>query len=212
MRHVPRHVRVHRHRPSGVEANINLNCPAKTNHLIGASAGSCGMMRQIFDKRLSRQFSTAYTSSRGAERKAPSSASADDLKFHCFFDLPSELRLQVLAYLCHSPNGYAVGPSPEISPDGEVDSADEDIPPVEAPMNLFLSSSQLYREASSVFYETNTFHITLSPKRKHCAALLEGPTGLLSPSSDALTTRRRIRSIGLWYVFCCGCLLRSFPQ
>ena len=131
---------------------------------------------------------------------SPSEPASAASRFHYFFDLPPELRLQILTSLCHSPFGYSVGPDPEANADGLVDLFDRAPLPVEVPLNLFLASIQLYREASAVFYETNTFYITLTPKRKHCISLLEGSNALFSLKSAALATRRRMRSVTLWYV------------
>jgi len=131
----------------------------------------------------------------------PPSSLRDPPRFHYFFDLPPELRLQILTHLCHSPCGYAVGIPPRTYAEEGLQLLDplaEELPAVEVPLNLFLTCAQLCREASALFYEANTFYITLTPKRKHCAYLLEGPTALFSRNSAAVAARRRMQSVTLW--------------
>ena len=122
------------------------------------------------------------------------------LRFHYFFDLPLEIRLQILTDVCHAPEGYYVHILPCMFVPGMFARIPTEPLLVRVPWNLFLASVQLYQEASAVFYETNTFHITLPSKRKAYAPLTGWPNALFAPNSAALTTRRRMRSVTLWYV------------
>ena len=98
--------------------------------------------------------------------------------FEYFFDLPPELREQVLCHVCLFPYGILVklargavralpGPSAGgVAPrhhgggDGE-DDDDEAEELAEPPVNLFLASPVLYREAAAIYYGRNVFHLDL---------------------------------------------------
>ena len=98
--------------------------------------------------------------------------------FEYFFDLPPELREQVLLHVCYFPSGIlvklargAVRPLPAQSAGGAAhrdddagDGDDEDGDGgelAEPPVNLFLASSVLYREAAAIYYGRNVFHLDL---------------------------------------------------
>jgi hypothetical protein len=124
--------------------------------------------------------------------------------FECFFDLPPELREQVLSHICVFPNGILVGggvdgrsiPLPVTSPPtsttaavstvthnvtaacitctnqpfpGQEDQTREEEEEEEEggehadpPVNLFLASPVLYREAGDLYYGRNDFHLDLA--------------------------------------------------
>ncbi len=98
--------------------------------------------------------------------------------FEYFFDLPPELREQVLSHVCFFPSGIlvklargAVRPLPAPSAggaahhhddggDGE-DDDDDGGELAEPPVNIFLASPVLYREAAAIYYGRNVFHLDL---------------------------------------------------
>ncbi len=98
--------------------------------------------------------------------------------FEYFFDLPPELREQVLLHVCYFPSGILVklgrgAVRPVSAPsaggaarrgDGGGDGEDEDGDEGELadpPVNLFLASPVLYREAAAIYYGRNVFHLDL---------------------------------------------------
>lgn len=106
-----------------------------------------------------------------------------------WFDLPGELRIAVLEYLVVSPgmdddvntNLYAKAEAVLMVP--------VDMAPV---IDLLLVCSQMYQEASAIFYDQNRFHLNLGSRK-----LLHQITqeGLFSPHGQA--RRRRIRNLSL---------------
>jgi len=134
--------------------------------------------------------------------------------FYRFFDLPGELREQILRYVCFSPTGYLLGEppypstsfslSPSPSSGSSPSSSDHDggvavnPPAASAPLGLFLASSATYHESSAVFLGQNTFHLNLvSRRRRTLAPILDADFGLLT-SASALQARRRLRRLVLY--------------
>ena len=107
--------------------------------------------------------------------------------FDYFFDLPPELREQILAHVCLFPSGVLVwggvdGRSVPLSPgpsaaaattrhandttptttgllgEGVDEEEEEEEESADPPVNLFLASPVLYREAGDIYYGQNVFH------------------------------------------------------
>ncbi|KAK3694863.1 hypothetical protein B0T22DRAFT_84837 [Podospora appendiculata] len=116
------------------------------------------------------------------------------LRFHYFFDLPAELRELILQHICLFPDGILVGGNSHNDAAGP-------------PLDLFLASSRLMREASDIYYGQNTFHFDCRRSRlsQLSAALVDPDTGLLD-SLAARPARRRIRAVVV-YVRRLGALL-----
>lgn len=96
---------------------------------------------------------------------------ATSASFDCFFDLPGELREQILGYLLIRPTGVFIGSVPrllQLNPDDDQEEDDEsygynyqndhDGSP-EWPVNYFLVSQTFNREATAIFFRENSFHI-----------------------------------------------------
>ncbi|KAH6650911.1 hypothetical protein F5144DRAFT_66918 [Chaetomium tenue] len=100
--------------------------------------------------------------------------------FKCFFDLPVELREQILSYICIFPTDILVGSGPggrcvaripaaaDVTQHGDQDQRHDyddeakkedpvDYDYADPPTNLFLASPLLYREAGDLYYTRNTF-------------------------------------------------------
>ncbi|KAK4039860.1 hypothetical protein C8A01DRAFT_46755 [Parachaetomium inaequale] len=124
--------------------------------------------------------------------------------FEYFFDLPPELREQILAHICVFPTGIWVGggddgetsvPLPRSSSPGatiftqqpttttrHADSEDEEDEHADPPVNLFLASPVLYRAAGDLYYGRNVFHLDFSShawgrKQKSLVAAADGGSG-----------------------------------
>ncbi|KAJ4297021.1 hypothetical protein N0V88_003937 [Collariella sp. IMI 366227] len=101
----------------------------------------------------------------------------DSQKFEYFFDLPPELREQILCHLCLFPTGILVGAGedgltiaiPSASPLAVAPHASHPPLPVSdqddqeeyagPPLDVFLASPVLYREAGDIYYGRNVFHV-----------------------------------------------------
>ncbi|KAK3393689.1 hypothetical protein B0H63DRAFT_458826 [Podospora didyma] len=131
--------------------------------------------------------------------------------FERFFDLPPELREQILENVCLFPGGIHVG---AYTPGGDDDDDDDIASPGAPPLGLFLASSQLYREAVGLYYGRNTFYWNLKPRRlsRLHPSLADAERGLLT-SAAASGARRSIRSLVI-YVRLLGSLLEDkiIPQ
>ncbi|KAL2135493.1 hypothetical protein VTI74DRAFT_8224 [Chaetomium olivicolor] len=96
--------------------------------------------------------------------------------FESFFDLPTELREQILSYVCLFRTGILVGGGEDgqtialpsaVTPHGSDSSTstsghefqEEYAGP---PLNLFLASPVFYREAGDIYYGRNVFHLELA--------------------------------------------------
>lgn len=97
-----------------------------------------------------------------------------------FFDLPGELRATILEHLVLSASDIPAVRS------------GNDVAPI-APTDLFLACSQMYQEASGIFYTQNRFVIDLGTRRL-CEQIAEEGQ-LLSPQGQ--DARRRIRTLTL---------------
>lgn len=101
--------------------------------------------------------------------------------FGKFFDLPLEIRDQIISYLCLVPNPIQIGPT-----------VDTEIP---FPHNLLLSHPLLYATGSAIFYEQNRFILNLrsGPRAATERAVCGGTSWLLSNRR----ARRRVRHLEL---------------
>ncbi|KAF6797547.1 hypothetical protein CSOJ01_12959 [Colletotrichum sojae] len=101
--------------------------------------------------------------------------------FDKFFDLPLEIRDQIISYLCLVPNPIQVGPN-----------VDTEIP---FPHDLLLSHPLLYADGSAIFYEQNRFILNLRsrPRAAIERAICDGTPWLL----NNVTARRRIKYLEL---------------
>ncbi|KAH8682459.1 hypothetical protein BX600DRAFT_45073 [Xylariales sp. PMI_506] len=106
-------------------------------------------------------------------------ASQDEFRF---FDLPGELRSDIFKYLVLVPTSI---PCHCLSRSGTANSS-----PVEI-IYLFLVCSQMYQEASGLFYTQNRFWIDLGARRLYHQITEEGQLF----SSEMLNTRHRIRDL-----------------
>jgi hypothetical protein len=128
--------------------------------------------------------------------------------FEYFFDLPPELRGQILEYICVFPSGILVGGGVDggsvcLRParsaagqqqqqhdtiydgddntDGDENNAEAENPqqqqPADPPINLFLASPILYRDAGDLYYTRNVFHLDV-------AAVAWGRRGQYSAAYD----------------------------
>ena len=108
--------------------------------------------------------------------------------FEYFFDLPPELREQILSHICVFPSGILVGGGDDVNGSGNValggggpalttrvaatttvaaqnegdGGGDETVVPANPPVNVFLASPILYREARELYYGRNVFHFDLA--------------------------------------------------
>lgn len=99
--------------------------------------------------------------------------------FDGFFDLPGELREQILTYLLVKSDGIHINTysrldllvenSPErrfeSQPPSLEDSDDDERDELGWPLNYFLVSQTFHREASAVFFGENEFHLYAMPSR-----------------------------------------------
>jgi hypothetical protein len=99
-----------------------------------------------------------------------------------FFDLPAELRRDILEYLVVM--DYEI-------PARSFGLAMEGMP--KAPTDLFLACSQMFEEASAIFYGSNVFRANLWSKRLYS----EIPQGSALLSPGRRDVRRRIRNLHL---------------
>lgn len=92
--------------------------------------------------------------------------------FDYFFDLPGELREQILVYLLVKPHGISLGSMPGILPsaadtlddvDDEKINEEEGAPPW--PLNYFLVSQTFNREATAIYFWRNAFHIVATGRK-----------------------------------------------
>ncbi|EAQ93439.1 predicted protein [Chaetomium globosum CBS 148.51] len=127
-------------------------------------------------------------------------------KFEYFFDLPPELRGQILSYICVFPTPILVGGGPGGSNgSGKLRKLRRLRRP--PPTNLFLASPVLHREAGHLYYSRNTFHISFPPppscSRKRTRGLPHRPRHQqlhidtirrLLTHPDTTHARRRIRA------------------
>jgi hypothetical protein len=125
--------------------------------------------------------------------------------FEYFFDLPPELREQILEYICVFPSGILVGGGVDggsvcLRParsaagqqqqqhdtmyDGDDDDGNQNDTnqnqqqqPADPPINLFLASPILYRDAGDLYYTRNVFHLDV-------AAVAWGRRGQYSAAYD----------------------------
>ncbi|KAK4202474.1 hypothetical protein QBC40DRAFT_276402 [Triangularia verruculosa] len=104
-------------------------------------------------------------------------ASSSHNKFHYFFDLPPELREQIIEHICYHPGSIFVRDDMSITTRGvleptswELFSDQSTFNPyvVSPPVNLMLACAELYRMASEIYYGKNTFHLRLAnpPRQK----------------------------------------------
>lgn len=134
-------------------------------------------------------------------------------KFECFFELPGELREQILAHLVVKPAGIHLGEHrcfPRITgrhgdtesgeDDGGSDSDDDEEDDGSGrrmgwPVNYFLVSQTFYREASSLFFGENTFHLYAGVRR----SVLFDPLnkqGVLAPPQHQSSRRHGLAGRG----------------
>lgn len=123
-------------------------------------------------------------------------------RFDCFFDLPGELREQILAHLLVKPVGIHIGEqhcfpgrgTERIEDDDNSDSGDDcdyegDDSDNERragwPVNYFLVSQTFYREASSLFFGENTFYLYAGVRRSTLFDALS-KQGILAPQQQSL--------------------------
>ncbi|KAH9229996.1 hypothetical protein K456DRAFT_55716 [Colletotrichum gloeosporioides 23] len=101
--------------------------------------------------------------------------------FDKFFDLPQEIRDQIISYLCLLPNPIQVGPT-----------VDTEIP---FPHDLLLSHPLLYAAGSAIFYEQNRFILNLRgrPRAALERAICDGTPWLLGNTR----ARRRVKYLEL---------------
>ncbi|KAK4181054.1 hypothetical protein QBC36DRAFT_176325 [Triangularia setosa] len=99
-------------------------------------------------------------------------------KFHYFFDLPPELREQIIEHVCLHPRGIYVRNDLNITTRGVPEPTSWELfhdpqtfnpymtgPPVD----LMLACAELYRVASEVYYGRNKFHVRLASPRRQLA-------------------------------------------
>lgn len=120
--------------------------------------------------------------------------------FSYFFDLPPEIREQILQYLCIYPKGIEVG---HAASDRDADkpqplSAWAEWYEPRAPtiiqyvLDLFLVNLQFYRETSAIYFGQNVFHLHAVGRRNKGSQLLDPTAGLLAAEAFR-PSRRRIR-------------------
>lgn len=133
----------------------------------------------------------------------------ENRRFDRFFELPGELREQILAHLVVKPTGLHLGEHycfPRADADresglGDGDSSDNDDSDVEYerddnagdfraswPVNYFLVSQAFYREASSLFFGENTFHLYAGVRKSVLFDALSRQ-GVLAPQQQSLRPR-----------------------
>lgn len=150
------------------------------------------------------------------------SLTMENRRFDCFFELPGELREQILAHLVVKPAGIHLGerhcfpdrdtePSEDDDSSGNGDDGDDERR-VGWPVNYFLVSQTFYREASSLFFGENTFYLYAGVRRSTLFDALstqgvlvpqqqplrrKGPAGRGS-TAHYLRSRRRARHLVLY--------------
>jgi hypothetical protein len=136
--------------------------------------------------------------------------------FEYFFDLPPELRERILQELCICPHQVFLVNSPKAHYPGRSTGGNsirnaapliQDIKPVRncsLPLNLFLVNSQLYQEASAIFYSQNRFHGLCWARRTDADPSLVGRKSGLITSEAARSARMRIRRLMLTISRCGG--------
>ncbi|KAI1844593.1 hypothetical protein JX266_009266 [Neoarthrinium moseri] len=100
-----------------------------------------------------------------------------------FFDLPAELRADILEQLVLVPQDVPVHARAETSTES----------PPAALLDLFLACTQMYQEASAIFYARNRFLVNLGSRRMFSDITAEGQ--FFSP--EGLDARRRVRALRL---------------
>ncbi|KAL1882152.1 hypothetical protein Daus18300_000637 [Diaporthe australafricana] len=141
-------------------------------------------------------------------------------KFGYFFELPGELREQILAHVIVKPTGVHVGErhcfpgatglhgDTESGEDDEGSGREDDDDDEEEedgendsdsgvgwPVNYFLVSQTFYREASSLFFGENTFHLYAGVRRSVLFDPLSDQ-GVLAPQGQQLPRRRGSANCG----------------
>ncbi|KAK4647577.1 uncharacterized protein QC761_102665 [Podospora bellae-mahoneyi] len=94
-------------------------------------------------------------------------------KFHYFFDLPPEIREQIVEHVCLHPGGVYVTNGHVISARGVGQTARDFLNDPTAfepyvagpPVNMMLTCTELYRIASGIYYGRNMFHLRLASQR-----------------------------------------------
>ncbi|KAG7293198.1 hypothetical protein NEMBOFW57_003244 [Staphylotrichum longicolle] len=138
--------------------------------------------------------------------------------FEYFFDLPPELREQILSHVCLFPSGVLVGGgvdgrSVALSPgssaaastgllgrgrdEEEEEDAEEAEESADPPVNLFLASPVLYREAGDVYYGRNVFHFdfaSASSGRRQQTRVFERVGAAAAAASSTSTSTGRGRA------------------
>lgn len=113
-----------------------------------------------------------------------------------FFDLPAELRREILEYIVIFPIGIRTHSLEEVSADAPEEPSPEGWEPFveDLPMaltDLFLVCSQMFNEASAVFYGSNVFRADLGNRKVYRDLTRDG--GLLS--AERRDIRRRIGTL-----------------
>lgn len=129
-------------------------------------------------------------------------------QFDYFFDLPGELRRQILGYLVVEPGGVmigqrgpwsrAIGGSPSWS-FADIDTDDQDDDDADTlgwPLNYFLVSHAFHREVTAVYFRQNTFYLIATGRKP--ATTYPGPCERLLGDPRYRDSRRRMRKIVLY--------------
>ncbi|KAF3764692.1 hypothetical protein M406DRAFT_70784 [Cryphonectria parasitica EP155] len=113
--------------------------------------------------------------------------------FDYFFDLPGELREQILSYLLVRSHGVGLGSMPGIVPSkaDDIETGDfYDCPKQNGapayPLNYFLVSQTFHDEATSVYFRENSFHIVATGRK-----YLPTQSGLVRVPDQVLEERTR---------------------
>ncbi|KAK0666140.1 hypothetical protein QBC41DRAFT_326434 [Cercophora samala] len=99
---------------------------------------------------------------------------SSNTKFYYFFDLPPELREQIVEHVCLHPGGVHVINGQDITTRGirhtvwDLFNDPTTFNPyvVGPPVNLMLACTELYRVASGIYYGRNVFHLRLAHQRR----------------------------------------------
>lgn len=150
--------------------------------------------------------------------------------FDCFFDLPGELREEILGHLLIRPGGVFIGSVPRLLQPNPDDGQEDDESycydhqndhdgSSEWPVKYFLVSQTFNREATSIFFRENTFHIyatgrkyilpppeymsspgqsSTKPSYWHGTSLPPAPGEALLNRPEWVRSRRRIRQVVLY--------------
>lgn len=121
--------------------------------------------------------------------------------FDSFFDLPGELREQILGHLLIRPDGIICGPFPEAGPrsfDGPLNDESDDCYERQGqegspgwPLNYFLVSQAFNREATAVYFRENTFYLWASGRKRGRTSLTWDSPALQDFGRDAPSGRTR---------------------